>query len=1270
MIIPLFKRLKHLRKLWLGLVLLVWLGFGYMAWQLNIQEDVSKALPQGGNLQEYQEFFRKSPIASKIVIAIGDSNSELSTDELIVIGENYVEELNPRENVLIDSLEFRFGLESSAEVFDFFFEGLPFFLANDSTLSHLDSAGISEAVNGTLSRLISPEGFAMKSYLLRDPLGLYPQVLQNLSGLQEGGDFRFVDNHLFTEDGRYLLLFVSPSFPPSESKNNGKLVENLNSASQFLLADSKAAEFHLFGGPVIAAKNGEQIRKDTKLSSILAVVLIIALLLWYYRRWMIPFLFLLPPLFGMTFALAFIYLIRGEISILTLAAGSIVLGIALDYCFHLFTHLKHTDTVEQAIKDISGSLVLSCFTTILAFLSLIFLDSQVLTDFGLLASFSLIGTLFFVLLVQPILLDWMGVLDKIKGGLHWVDRVLNQNLNWRRPVLIGIVLITVFLSFFIDRVSFEDDLNSINYFPKELQEAEAIVTASDTKEKSVFVISKADDFQDAIDANATVTAKLDSLKAAGDINSVVSLNHMFPTTDQIAKRANLWNERIISGRADIVVEDFKQNSTSAGMKEDAFQTFYDLLQGSVEGDLVYPEGFFENPLFSNFVVRSEAGTELISIVNSSAESASIVEEVLKNTDAIVVDKTLLANSLIEVVQENFNLLLLITTSLVFITLLLNYGRIELALMTFLPMVLSWVWILGICGLFNIQFNFINVLITTFIFGLGDDFCIFVSDGLLSKFKTGKNKLSSYRSSIILSTTTTIIGTGVLIFSKHPALQSIAVLSVVGMLCISFISLTLQPIIFRFAVEKRKEKKLAPLTFFIIITTIISFGYFALGCLVVTLLIPVFYILPIPKKPKRKIFSFIMSKFSGSVIYLMVNVRKQVLNPHKETFSKPSIIVANHQSFIDILAILMLNPRIVILTNQWVWNSPLYGWAVRYAGFPTVNNELEDNLIEVEKNLAQGYSIAIFPEGTRSVDGKIKRFHKGAFLLAEKYKLDIVPVLLHGFNYTIRKGDYTLMSGFLTLKVLKRISPDDISFGDGYRARAKSISAYMKKEFKAIQLSEETTQYHKDAVMANYIYKGPVLEWYVKIKLRIENNFQDFHKHTPLKGEIIDIGCGYGYLSYMLHLTSSDRKVMGLDYDDQKIEVAEHAYSKNDAVSFEVVDLEEYSPPEADAYIIKDVLHYLKEERQVFLLNQCAANLREGGTIIVRDGFMDHENHSTTKFTEVVSTKILKFNRANQQLTFLKESMLLTIAQENNLTIKRVDENKTSSNRTFVLAKSK
>ncbi len=98
-----------------------------------------------------------------------------------------------------------------------------------------------------------------------------------------------------------------------------------------------------------------------------------------------------------------------------------------------------------------------------------------------------------------------------------------------------------------------------------------------------------------------------------------------------------------------------------------------------------------------------------------------------------------------------------------------------------PMFLSWLWTLGFMGIFDIKFNIINIIVSTFVFGLGVDYSILMMRGLLLEYRFGRREMTSYRTSIFLSGFTTIVGVGVLILARHPSLHSIALISVVGLL---------------------------------------------------------------------------------------------------------------------------------------------------------------------------------------------------------------------------------------------------------------------------------------------------------------------------------------------------------------------------------------------------------------------------------------------------------------------------------------------------------
>ena len=168
------------------------------------------------------------------------------------------------------------------------------------------------------------------------------------------------------------------------------------------------------------------------------------------------------------------------------------------------------------------------------------------------------------------------------------------------------------------------------------------------------------------------------------------------------------------------------------------------------------------------------------------------------------------------------------------------------------------------------------------------------------------------------------------------------------------------------------------------------------------------------------------------------------NPHGETFEKPAVIISNHQSHLDLMAIMMLTPNLIILTKNWVWHNPFYGIIIRYADYFPIT-DTEEMTLAIEEKVKKGYSVMIFPEGTRSADCHIQRFHRGAFYLAEKLQLDIVPVYINGFGKVLPKESFHLHPGHMSVEVMARIHRDDATQICGYREMAKKLrEKYLRK----------------------------------------------------------------------------------------------------------------------------------------------------------------------------------------------------------------------------------
>ena len=220
-------------------------------------------------------------------------------------------------------------------------------------------------------------------------------------------------------------------------------------------------------------------------------------------------------------------------------------------------------------------------------------------------------------------------------------------------------------------------------------------------------------------------------------------------------------------------------------------------------------------------------------------------------------------------------------------------------------------------------------------------------------------------------------------------------------------------------------------------TIFSFCYF-LG-FAIDMTIRGFFLITIggaTKEHKLKYHSILQRK-SRFVINHVPGTTFSYSNSHGETFEKPSMIVSNHQSHLDLMGIMMLTPKLIILTKNWVWHNPFYGIIIRYADFFPIS-DTEQMRNDLKEKIGEGYSVMIFPEGTRSADCRIQRFHRGAFYLAEQLGLDILPVYLDGFGKVLPKPSWHLHPGHMSVEVMQRIRRDDPEWVCDFREMTKRV----------------------------------------------------------------------------------------------------------------------------------------------------------------------------------------------------------------------------------------
>ncbi len=1258
------------------MALLVWL-----ATKIRFEENISGTIP-GSNDQDLTGFVvTHLNQAEKIIVvfSLADTNAPADPDRLIQTGSSFADSLSRRfDSTLIRSVIFRASDQNIRALMDLTLQHLPCFL-DENDYRRIDSLLSDDAAEKIMASnfkiLSSPASMVMKERISSDPLGITNLALVKLKSLQAGANFDLYDGCIFTKDRRHLLLFVNPSNPSSETSANGKLIDGIAEITNDISRESgESIKITAFGSAAIAVANARQLKADIILTLTLSFGLIFLLVGWYFKDFRTRLLGLFPAVFGAGLALALLSVFKGTISAISLGIGAVILGLIVDYAMYFMNYYRQSGDIRSTLRDMAHVIVVCAVTTIGALFCLTFLDSTVLRDLGWFALLSVAGAALFTLIILPQFIDMVPIKQSEPKKSNFIDRLGAYPYHEKKWLLVTLVLTAVVSIFFAHRTGFETQMSSMNFMTSELKNAESeLDRIANYKLKNIFAVATGNTVEEALRNHDRLQRSIRRLANDSIVREISDAGPLL-ISDSLQKiRISRWNRFWTKEKKNRATATISAAAVKAGFRNNAFEPFGQYLETrftSFTPETVDP-GI--KPLLGDWLSVSPGKVLAPTILRVKQDERALVYRQLKPDGSFVLfDRQLLTEKMVEGVRSDFNRL--VTYSMIFVTLLLiiSYGRLGLGLIASLPMYGSWLITLGFMGITGSTFNIFNIILSSFIFGLGVDHSILIMRGLQRSLKYGTDELPAYRVSVILSSGATLFGAGSMFLARHPALHSIALISLVGMITVVLISFTLLPWIFNKLILDRSHLKQFPVTLRIAIKTFVTWGNIVLIALVMMIAgILIKFLLPLPERTKSRWFHTLFSRLTRAYIAFTFAYDRKLINDPGERFDKPAIIISNHQSLIETPAFLRLHPKIIILTTRWVWNSPVFGPIARLASFLNVDDGIDNILEPLRKKIEEGYSLLVFPEGHRSYDQHIQRFHRGAFYLSEKLKVDILPVLVFGSGDFLSKGQFWGRPNSFRMKILSRVAYDDVAFGSDYRERARNFRQFYITQFNTFRAEEGDAHYYRRTVALNYTLKGPVLEWYTKVKLRLEDNYERYNRLLPRKGQIFDLGCGYGYLSYMMMLTGTGRTVTGIDYDPEKIAVAANNFSRNDRITFHCADVTKFRTGHADGFILSDVLHYLTPEKQDELLRTCISNLNPGGVILIREADAALEKqHQRSKLTEFFSTRS-GFNltpTTDKTLYFTSTGRIDAIARDFGLHAEVVDVKRITSNNLLMINK--
>lgn len=809
---------NHQLVCWLSMVVL-FVFFGWFASRIHLEEDIDKLMPSSKNEDgSIKLAFADLKIKDKTFLLFeslsGDSKDPVQLSEIC---DQFVDTLLQRDSLshTIGDVFYQLPEDLMVDGVDYLSTHFPAYIDTtvyarfDTLLTHEHFV---RQMQQNYNDLQSEIGGLFPELIQMDPMGMRDVLAEQFSPLLNGGtgSYKTINGHFFVPDSTVCLAFITPRFSATNTGQGSALFEMMNEQIKEFAKSHPDVRITYHGTPASGYYNSSQIKRDLTTTITGALVLVLVFLFVSFRRWDTIPLLLLPVIFGTLFGLTMMYFIKGQFSLLALGIGGVVLGVALSYVLHVMTHQRYVGDVEKMLHDQVKPVWLGCLTTIGSFAGLIFIQTDLLRDFGLFAAFAILGTTLFSLTYLP---QFLRKEQTAKHSFAWIDTINTYPFDRKKSLLVVIVaLMAVCIgAYLVGGTRFDADMHNLGYEAELTEHSEQVLRDKTyTGDKQKYFASKGKTMEEAIANFALLDQKLDSLQQLGLVKSYTHTNQIFVPLSVQQQRIDAWKAYWTEERLSKVRHLIAETASQAGLSQDAFDTFFEKVAENYQPDALYNANLIPAGYQSTLMEQSYDGSFLcftsVRCVNDSVRSSEsdyirICDAIAQRPELLILDTYYYTTDTLLRMSEDFNVLQWLSMAFVFVVLLFSFHfNLKYTVLGFLPILLSWMIVLGAMVLFDIRFNLISIIISTFIFGIGVDYSIFVMDGLIHQ---NQQKLTFHKTAIFLSAVTLITTVSSMLIASHPAIRSVGFSTLVGLLSAVILSYVLQPAIFRW-LNKQKQ----------------------------------------------------------------------------------------------------------------------------------------------------------------------------------------------------------------------------------------------------------------------------------------------------------------------------------------------------------------------------------------------------------------------------------------------------------------------------------
>jgi len=731
---------------------------------IPFNNDIEVMLPRQAEVLRDFHFFRESPLAKTVAVSFQLKSGKGTQSDLVTAVDQFSAKVHsPMITRVLSGLDSQQSLEEIQA-----FVRLAPQLMEKERLETLDAKLTPVFVQSKLEKLyralLSPTGSFLIPIMQQDPLGLQAKALRDLRDLHASLDYdvQLQAGHLISRDGRHALVVLETNVSITDGSGSKKLIGYLN---ELLEQTPALVSVTLIAGHLHAISNEKIIKRDILVTSTVSSIAFLLIFILLFKDLRALLLFSVP-LLSVLLSVPICAWLTGKLSFVIMGMGAVIAGIADDYCIHVYMAMQSGQSRKEAMGEVSKTVATGAFTTCGVFSVFLFSKVPGYRELALLTIVSLLLSLGFALFVLPHFL----ILSK--NELHQQKEEAAQSKVFDKPALALWSVLMLACLMLLPSVHFQTDVKQYDGSEPGIFKAEETFRKDwGEKTKPAILVVKAPSLEGALQTHARLRPAI--LAALGK-NKMTGLAEIWPAAQKRTENIERWNQFWDEIRQRRLHQLFKAPMDAYGFADNAFEGFFKTLHMDAAEIKNFERLGLLAQLKHRFAFETKDGYRLVSFFPDEEKLVNAMNQKIEPwPDVFVVSARRFTELLSAAILSESVYMACAIAFMILATTCFFLRNVRLTLIALVPVVTSILFIFSMGTVLKIPLNAASMIALLVVGGLCIDSGIFMVNYCHHHLKTNT------RRSVTLSTLTTIIGAGTLVFAKHPVLFSYGTTLAIG-----------------------------------------------------------------------------------------------------------------------------------------------------------------------------------------------------------------------------------------------------------------------------------------------------------------------------------------------------------------------------------------------------------------------------------------------------------------------------------------------------------